>query len=385
VEPAEESLTVVGDLLLLDARKSATDGGKDMRVVIQAADGHEIRKMDWSSRKDVAYFGTDVITAVDRPYQTQRVNLRSGQSGWIHPAPKDLILADHRVNPELTWASDGRNGPVPVKGVAESFGVNANRVVELNTRLGTADVLDGAGKQVASGRVPVDDKLWTAFDGLLIGALTDEASAGRAQLAAYRLDNLKPAWPAVPLSPGDEIQYVHPCNERLVCVTYQKKSDDNKAILVVDTRTGQKVTWSRQPAYGEFSEDPYWLVQGGLMVYGEGSFPPELNCRKTGIEVLDSTSGAALHPLAGAAAGCGDGVIGAAGRYVVMSTIHVNVSTSQTTVQVSLVDVTTGKRTDRLDVGPGDKQIDGVAVLGTTVGVIGSDHKLRIAAASKLA
>src|SRR6266545_1667182 len=384
VEPAEESLTVVGDLVVLDARESATDAGKDMRVVLQAADGRVLQKMDWSTRKDVLYFGTDVVTSSDRPFQTQRINLRTGQVAWTHPAPKGVIIADHRVNPELTWASDGKSVPAPVKRSTESFGVSANRVVELNTEVGTAAVLDAAGKQTATGQVPVEDKLWTAFDGLLVGALTDDASPGRAQLGAYRLDNLKQAWPPVPLSPGDEIEYVHPCNERLVCVTYQKKSDDTKAIMVVDTRTGQKVTWSRQPAYGEFSEDPYWLVQGGLMVYGEGSFPPTLMCRRTGIEVLNPTTGETLHTLAEGKQACGDSVVGSAGKYVVMSSIHVDVNTSRTTIQVSLVDVTTGKQSDRLDAGPGDKQLDGVAVLGTTLSVIGGDHKLRVATAAKL-
>ncbi len=385
VEPAEESLTVVGDLLVLDAKKSATDGGKDVRVVLQAGDGHELRKLDWSGRKDAAYFGTDAVTSMDRPYQSQRINLRTGQVGWTHLAPKDVFIADHRVNPELTWAADGRNAPVPVKGYAESLGANPNRVVELNTDIGTAAVLDGAGKQVASGQVPVDDKLWTAFGGLLVGALTDEAAGGKPQLAGYRLDNLKAAWPPVALSPGDEIQFVHPCNERLVCATYQKKSDDTHAILVVDIRTGQRVTWTHQPAYGDFSDDPYWLVQGGLMVYGEGSFPPQLRCGGTGIAVLDATSGAPLHTLADPKGACVEMVLGVAGRYLLLSNIRVDISNGRTTWQVSLADVTTGKRTDRLDVGPGDKQIDGVAVLGTTVGIIGSDHRLRVAAAAKLA
>src|SRR5207247_9088990 len=133
-----------------------------------------------------------------------------------------------------------------------SFGANPNRVVELNTDAGTADVLDGNGKQLAAGQVPVDDKVWTAFDGLLVGGLTDEASGGRPQLAGYRLDTLKPAWAAIGLTPGDEIKYVHPCGAQLVCATYQKKSDDTKALLVVNTRTGQKVTWTRHPPFGDF-------------------------------------------------------------------------------------------------------------------------------------
>jgi hypothetical protein len=384
VEPAEESLTVAGDLLLLDAKNSATDGGKDMRVVLQTADGHEVRKIDWTGRKDVAYFGADAVISTDRPFQSQRINLRTGQVTWTHPAPKDVIIADHRVNPELTWTANGKAGPPPAKGFVESLGANPNRVVELNAENGTAVVLDGNGRQTASGKVPIDDKLWTVFDGLLIGALTDEASPGKAQLGMYRLDGLKQAYPPVAFSPGDEIKYVHPCNERLVCVTYQKKSDDNHAIVAIDTRTGQKVAWQRQPPYGDFADEPYWLLVSGHMIYGEGSFPPHLICRGTGIEVLNATSGETLHLLAEVKPGCGDGLVGADGKYLAMTAYRVNTGTGKVSVQLSLVDVNTGKRTDEVDIGPSDQPIETVAVLGTPVAAIGSDRRLRIATASRL-
>ena len=144
------------------------------------------------------------------------------------------------------------------------------------------------------------------------------------------------------------------------------------------------MTWNRQPAYGDFSEHPYWLAQGGLMVYGEGSFPPELGCRGTGIEVLNSATGELLHGLSAPASGCGDSLIGAAGKYLAMSTVHVNVANSKPSWQVSLVDASTGKQSDRMDVGPAEVAIDGVAVAGTTLAVIGADHHLRIASAAKL-
>src|SRR5262249_11697681 len=65
VDPAEAHLHTVGDLLVLDAKKSATDGGNDMRVVLQTGDGRQLQKLDWSQRKDVGYVGTDAITATD--------------------------------------------------------------------------------------------------------------------------------------------------------------------------------------------------------------------------------------------------------------------------------------------------------------------------------
>ena len=72
------------------------------------------------------------------------------------------------------------------------------------------------------------------------------------------------------------------------------------------------------------------------------------------------------------------------GKYLAMSTVHVNLANSKTSWQVSLVDASTGKQSDRMDVGPAEVAIDGVAVAGTTLAVIGADHHLRIASAAKL-
>ncbi len=388
VEPAEESLTAVNGLVLLDAHKSATDAGKDIRVVLDAADGHELKRHDWSRREDVAFFGTDVVISTDRPMESQRIDLRTGRVVWTHLAPKDVVTVNHRVNPELTWQPDGKNLPPPVKTATETFGARPDHVVELNSDSdnGTAAVLDGAGRQVASAKVPVDDRAWTVFDGMLIGRLTTEASAGRGQLGMYRLAGLGQAHPPVQFKPGDEIDYVHPCAEHLVCVTYQKNSDDAKAVAAVDTTTGQQVAWSHPspaPSFGDFSDDPYWLVQNGQMVYGEGSFPPVLYSRDTGIAVLDPKSGSVRLQVSTSQGS--DSLIGTSGRYAVMAGVHVNTTTDKATYQISLVDVTTGRRTGQVDAGPAEKkQVEAVALAGATVAFIGTDGKLRIATAAKL-
>src|SRR5437764_53244 len=175
LDPSEASMHTVGDLLVVDGKASATDAGKDMRVVLQTGDGKLLQKLDWSRREDVAYLGTDAIVATTwEPYQTVRVNLRTGQTVWKSP-PIASINAEHPVNPELTWTAGPADVAAPIKGFTESFGVNPNRFVQIDGNEGTAQVINGAGKVTPSGKVGLDDPInqptWTAFDGLVTGAL----------------------------------------------------------------------------------------------------------------------------------------------------------------------------------------------------------------------
>ncbi len=389
LDPSEASLTVVGDLLLIDGKGSTTDGGKDVRVVLQTADGKQLQKLDWSKRADVAYLGTDaIVAATSEPYQTQRVNLRTGQTVW-KSSPIASIVAYHPIAPELTWTpASPANVPAPFKGFTESFGVNADRFVQLDSDSGAVQVVNGSGKTVASGKVPIDDDvinvLWTAYDGLVIGSLNSDASAGRGTLAAYRLDNLKQAW-TVGLNAGDELDYVHPCGEHLVCATYTKKSDDSKAILAVNTTTGQRATWTSTPSYGDSATDPYWLVAGGQMLYGDGSFPPHLSCGGTGLLILNPGTGATVRTLVANSRTCAPTVEAGGGRYLAVRGLSVGIPSGTITWNVSVIDLTTGKQTDGLGLGSGDSPPpDLVALTGTVVAAVGTDHKLHIANASKL-
>jgi molecular chaperone HscA len=386
LDPSEASMHTVGDLLVLDGKGSATDGGKDMRVVLQSADGKQVQKLDWSKKRDIAYVGTDAIVATTwQPYQTLRVNLKTGATAW-KSAPLASINAWHPVSPELTWTATA-NVPAPAKGFTESFGVNPDRFVQLDYNESTAQVVNGNGKTVASGRVPIDDDvnnvLWTAYDGLVVGALNDTASPGRATLGAYRLDNLKQAW-TVPLGAGDALDYVHPCGEHVVCATYDKKTDDTKAIVAVDTTTGKRLTWASPPPYGDFSDDPYWSVHANLMLYGGGDFPPDFDCRDTGIAVLKPDTGASVRSIVDSTRGCSGSVVAAAGRYLAMRSLKIGLGGSSSW-QLSIVDITTGKQTDGLDTGTSKDLPVGVAVSGTTLAVIGGDRKLHIAVAPNLA
>jgi hypothetical protein len=387
VEPSDVRLHVVGDLLLLDGKRSSTNDGKDVRVVIQVADGHPVRTMDWSQKSDVAYLGTDaIVVTTSNPYPTQRINLRTGQTAWS--TPTGAFISHHPVKPELTWVAGPTNIPVPFDTVSESFGVNPDRIVQLDADDGKAQVVNGAGKVTASGKVTIDDNLlddvWTSFDGLLVGAMTSEASNGKAQLAAYRLGDLKQAWNPVAFGAGDEIKHVHPCGDHLVCVAYKKNATDTGAVVAVDTRNGSRLDWSGMPKelFGDSSTELYWLVLAGATVYGESAFKPQLGCDRTGIEVVAPNTGATTRVLAAPGRFGSYLVIGGAGRYLAVRTVAVHGGSS--VWQVSLQDLTTGKRSAPVDVGGGDKQPQDASTAGNVLAVIGADRKVYIATAPNM-
>jgi hypothetical protein len=387
-EPAKASIHTVGDLVVLDGAGSATDGGRDIRVVLRASDGTMLHKLDWSRRADVAYLGTDAIAATTtNPYQTMRVNLRTGQTTW-KSTPIASIIAYHPVNPELTWVAKAAGVVAPDKSFTESFGVNPDRFVQVDGDAGTAQVVNGAGKTTANARVDIDDEIlkrtWFAFDGLLIGALTDRASPGRAAIGGYRLDGLRKAWDPVGLNAGDEIQYLHPCGEHLVCVVYE--SGGLKKMFAFDARNGNRITWATPPPYGDSATDPYWLVLGGQMLYGDGTFPPNLGCGGTGLLILDPLTGATHRALVEPTTkACAPQVAAGGGRYLAVRDLSVAIPSGKISWQVALIDVMTGKRTGPLDLGTGETPpTDVVAVSGTTVAAVGSDRKLRIGRAPRL-
>jgi hypothetical protein len=397
MNPTEASLRTVGGFLVLDGKKSATDGGRDIRVVLDPMNGSQKQKLDWTQRTDVAYVGMEAIAATtSRPYQTVRVNLLTGSQVWTS-TPIASVNAWHPVKPELTWAVQHSNTPgqpdnLPAvwDGFAESFGVNGDRFVQLDASGGTAQVLDGAGKVTVSGKVTVDDDilddLWTAFDGLLIGAMKDGApGGGTGFVTAYQLDNLKPAWSTpVGIDAGDDVRYVHPCGEHLVCAGYDRHPSGTSAVVGIDTRTGQWLEWNKMPAaqFGGSSTKPSWLVLDSKVVYGASSFPPQISCQDTGIEVVDATNGATVRTLASPAKTSSATVIGAAGRYVAVRTVGVH--GTETVWRIALLDLVTGRQTAPMDIGSGDHPPQQAAINRNEVAVLGADRKLYIATAPDL-
>ena len=61
LEPTDLYLTVVEDLLIVDATASATNAGENMRAALALADGALLWQRQWTDRADLAFYGTDAV------------------------------------------------------------------------------------------------------------------------------------------------------------------------------------------------------------------------------------------------------------------------------------------------------------------------------------
>jgi hypothetical protein len=368
VAPAELTLRAVGDLVLVDAGRSATNAGKDIRVVLAAADGHQLWSGDWSDRTDVAYLGTDALVDVQQgePFRTALVDLRTGRERWSHSSSTDEIIANRRVGAALGWPAATTATPagvaVPTGPFQEPFAVDPTRVVELDSEDGLGAVLAATtGHVTTSGALPLDDKAWTVYDGLVIGALTDDASPGQPAVGAYRLGDLSRAW-TYKLNPGDDVKLVHPCGQHLVCVSAD--GSDSNTLTAVRTTTGA-AAWPK-PISTDPSFDPGAYVLNGQLLYGEATFDSMLGGPTEHNWVLDPATGGHHRDLdtpylmAGAA------------RYAVQ------VDPGGGAWRVRLLDPATGRSSGWLDTGSDDLPV-GEAVSGHSFAVVTKDRRLSVA------
>ena len=68
------------------------------------------------------------------------------------------------------------------------------------------------------------------------------------------------------------------------------------------------------------------------------------------------------------------------GHYVAIRNISVAIPSGTVSWKASVIDLSTGKQTDTMDLGASDKQVpDVLAVSGNALAAVGTDHKLRIA------
>jgi hypothetical protein len=376
VAPADRDLSIklVSDLVVVDAKQSAANGGKDWRVVLDG-NGTTLWQGDWSGHTDVGYVGTDAIVSVDsEPVQTERVDLRKGTVKWRHQMSTEMIISEHPANMVWTWIPSGATATNPVPGLGaqqETLGVDSGRVIELDSEDSRGAVIDAnTGKQTASGTLPLDDKQWTVFDNVVVGSVNDSASAGQPQIAGFNVTDLKPAWPAVKLGAGANVGYVHPCGEHLVCVEYQT-SRSVEAVFSIDTRTGKQTNWASQQQV-EFGDDPYWAVYTGGLVYGDGTFPPEIVGRNIGLTVVNPTDGTVVRTLDNGAT-----LVGGSGKYALLSTTSLGAS-DKLEWGLAVWDVTTGAHFPAFDVGVNDEGIGPAAVSGTSFATIGADNKFHL-------
>jgi molecular chaperone HscA len=377
IEPAELTLSTVGDLLILDGSKSNTDGGEDVRAVADAGTGRYLWKARWSQTDwdDLAYIGTDVIVARHSDVVTQRVNLRTGKARWTHRAPSGVIIAYHHAKAVLGWspATGSSAAPVPRAGGAfqESIAADATRVVQLYESSGSAEVLNAAtGGRLVSGRVGLADDLiadtWTSYDGLLVGA----AKQGAPALIGYRLADLRQAW-RYPLPAGADVRRVKACGQHRVCVS--SRVTGGYQVMAVETSTG-RAAWA-QPLRSDSGTEPGWYLLGQRLLYGYGAF----------VSLGDHDLPAGLLDDKGAVTRLGTGdftsVNAGAGGYGVA--VRPQLSGSDSNWAVALDDLSTGKQTTWLDVGRAVSQ-PAISITGTTVAVINSG-RLYLAQAPGLA
>ncbi|MEV3939234.1 Hsp70 family protein [Glycomyces sp. NPDC049804] len=274
LEPTELFLTVVGDVLLIDATASATDEGQNMRAALALDGGEVLWKRPWTDRNDVAYYGSEAVIEQRTGFEDNaviRVDLTTGEEVWKETGPYDLFIIDeYRVRAATVWDEGDSPGAVPPNSNALYDHLAAtDRIVELLPDEGTGIVRDAAnGNVVTSGDLPVNSEYWTVFDGFVIGEANEATSPGRSTLIAHSLGDLAEAW-RLELDVAFSIQHVKACGPHLVCAALDHATaDDQYQTIAVDTQTGAQV-WT---VGVEWSVDDHWYSTSNGLVHGDQVF-----------------------------------------------------------------------------------------------------------------
>jgi molecular chaperone HscA len=380
VEPEEVRIRATGGLLVIDAQKAATHAGKDVRLVLDAATGAQRLLNPVENQRVVAYLGGDLVveTGVSgKPGTLQRVDLATGVARWsVTTKSRSSGLRSATTRAMVVSAPDGPTAnqgiAVQVLGITdtdtgpdwqEALAADPAGFVFLDDETGKATVWDGNGKvRVNAAAVPVKADDWTVFAGVLIGQLNDRASPGRVTVAGFGTENLTKRW-EFPLAAGASIDKIKPCGSKNVCVVYSLNG--SYSIKSIDLSTG-KETWSGDM---QATFKPNWFLVGAGLLFGEERFgglaKPELRDPATAASVRALGSGRTT-----------DYTIAAGGRWLLSN--GVRVSGAQTIWTVAAIDVTTGKMTSALDVGPSTATIVNASVSGDLLAVVGKNRKLVI-------
>jgi len=367
VEPVRLRLSVVGELLVLDAEDSATDRGSDVRAVL-GANGAVLWRSPWEERRDVLYLGTDAVVDSQRPPAILRVDLRTGRTRWSRSGPDDLLVNDDwRAAAERAWpdpdvtAKQGGSPPVAAAHVA-AMGEDlraTGALVELNEDDGRGYLLDvGTGRPRGSGALPLVYDHWFAYDGLAVGQLSSDApeAQGRTVVAAYRLPSFSRAW-TYPLPAGASLKRVKPCGPHLVCVA--SSGTNAGKVVALDTATG-KEKWATQV---EWSHDSGWYVSAGVLVFGDVPF-----------EAVDEPQIRRPDGTEGRTVGERVSVVAVGGGRVLLREAGLN--GTQVTWRVSVAEVGADRRTPDVDVG---EDLPLAMVLSGDVAVVaGADRRVRV-------
>ncbi len=374
VEPKDVSLNLVGSLLVIDADQSASHGGKDVRAVLDAANGAQKWLAPHDTQRDVAYLGTDVIVEADSISDAtfKRISLLDGKTKWSKPSGISTVTSGHFWSgPVLVNGQVGANTsrallPWPSEDPSavyfhEPISVDANAMVTLNNDNGKGAVVNtGNGNPKVSGDLPIDDEHWVAYAGMIVGKLTDDASPGKTVIAGYGLDNLKRRW-TMPLNAGDDLERIKPCGPTLICIRASVADSKHKVIAI---GPDGKEKWNK---VADFADEQDWYLTGSDLLFGEWSFgaiagePAALTPDNGQTRIsLKSGSNPAASPT----------VVAADGSHLLLR--GVKVGAGATTIwQVAVCDLATGKISPGVDLPGGTDlpkvtEISGDLVLGVT-------------------
>ncbi|MFK3979891.1 Hsp70 family protein [Micromonospora sp. NPDC050397] len=366
IEPAELTLTTINPpaagspgLIIVDGDDSATDAGKPVRAVLDASTGKLLWKNTWVNRYDVAYYGTNAIVesrgSIDGN-AVLNVDLRTGKQRWHRAGNSDLLIIDrHRIEAMRQWPTgpDPTAGTLPTpQGALRDAVTTTPTVVELDTSTGKGYTLDATtGKVKSSGKLPLDEERWVAYDNLVIGKLANDESAGRDVLAAYNATDLKQKWKQE-LPAGADIEHVKPCGPHLVCAAIEEAR--NNRTTAIDTRTG-KEAWSTAT---ETPADENWYANTTTLICGDGDFNRVSDARVLG---HDGTQQRQLDQFTTISATDGN-------RMLLQEYDGI---TSQW--EISAQDIPTGRTTRGARIGP--EQPEQVSIAGDLVAVLTADRR----------
>jgi molecular chaperone HscA len=348
LQPAEMTLTVVEDLLIIDGEKAANFAGKNARVTLSTADGAvRMAPREWDDQTyDLAYFGTDALVEVRgfSALAVKRVDLRTGQEKWkrLVGTRSSVINGHHRAEPMRRWPGEVQGAGIPGQGAIffdpgpfdESIVADPAGVVELTDGTGKSSVIDLNNQVKATGTVPIDDEQWTVYNGVVVGKLTDKEAPGQATIGGYGVGDLKKKW-AVPLGPGADVERLKPCGPTQVCVDVSNGSAHVYKTVAIDVSTGT-AAWEKPH---ESADKQNWYVVNNQLLLGNGTFDSISKA-----SVIDPVTGKPIR-------GLGDGatvVSSAGGRVGLQSPAAVG---GKTRWYLTVLDPATGRAIGRADLG----------------------------------
>lgn len=345
LEPEYLYMMIVGDLIVLDAVRSATDEGQTMRAVAQLDSGELMWKQPWENRNDVAFYGTEVLVEQRDGFEDNaaiRIDLTTGEEVWRQKGPENLFTIDDQRIRAATYWDDGAGAGSPPPNSYSLFDNLAatEQLVDLDPEAGTAVVRDAAtGDEIASGVLAIDDDLWTVFDGYVIGRASDEVSPGRDTLVAYSLDDFiaegaapsdgaSVAW-SVPLEVSLGIQGVKACGPHLVCAALD--ASEQGTTVAYDTASGEQA-WE---VAVDWSFEEHWYASPDALLLGNQVFDTVATAQVLDFEGKQIVEGELF-----------DSALAVQGGRAVMD------GYGTANWEVSVLDMATGKTTAPAEIGP---------------------------------